>query len=343
MKKYFFNTDRSFKIVDEPNVKLNENQIRIKMKNCGICGSDIHYYLFGENGGRKITEPLMLGHEFVGEIIELGSKVSKFKVGERIIVNPALTCGECQFCRLKKFNLCENVSFFGSAATLPHTQGAFRENIEIHESQCYKIIDSVTFEEAAFAEPLAVSLHACSFVKDYKNKKILISGCGPIGLLVLKILLKDFENKNLFVVDVNNHVLEGARKLGNLNTFNVKDSNNFIKEFKNYFDIAFESSGNIHSINNIITTINKGGSVIQIGNMPGGLLKIEYNKIMLKELRFFGSYRFDVEFKEAVNSINNKLFSFQDMLTHSFKLNECEQAMRIASDKDVSIKVQVYN
>ncbi|GIS78410.1 MAG: hypothetical protein CM1200mP13_17690 [Candidatus Pelagibacterales bacterium] len=83
------------------------------MKNCGICGSGIHYYLFGENGGRKITEPLMLGHEFVGEIIELGSKVSKFKVGERIIVNPALTCGECQFCRLKKFNLCENVSFFG--------------------------------------------------------------------------------------------------------------------------------------------------------------------------------------------------------------------------------------
>ena len=86
MKKYFFNTDRRFKIVDEPNVKLKENQIRIKMKNCGICGSDIHYYLFGENGGRKIIEPLMLGHEFVGEIIELGSK-SKIGISWKSVVN----------------------------------------------------------------------------------------------------------------------------------------------------------------------------------------------------------------------------------------------------------------
>ena len=343
MKKYYFNPDKKFTAVEEKNTILKKSQIRIKMKNCGICGSDIHYYLFGENGGRKIIEPLMLGHEFSGEIIEIGSKVNNFKVGERIIVNPALYCGECKFCKLKKFNLCENVSFFGSAAKVPHTQGAFRENIEINETQCYKIFDSVSFEEAAFAEPLAVSLHACSFLNEYKNKKILISGSGPIGLLIFKILLKYTKNENIFLADINNNVLNGAKKLGSSNIINVYDSSNFTKDYNNFFDIAFESSGNVNSINNIIKVINKGGMVIQVGNMPGGLLGIEYNQMMLKELKFFGSYRFGKEFREAVDLINKKAFSFEDMLTHSFKLEECEEAMKVASNKDISIKVQVYN
>ena len=313
------------------------------MKNCGICGSDIHYFLNGENGGRKIIEPLMLGHEFVGEIIEIGNKVRKFKVGNRIIVNPALTCGKCNFCKSKKFNLCSDVSFFGSAAKLPHTQGAFREHIQINESQCFKIANSISYEEAAFAEPLAVSLHACSFIKNYQKKKILISGCGPIGLIILKILLRYTENKNIFIIDVNNNVLEGAKKLNNKNTFNVSNSLNFLKEYNNYFDVAFEASGNVHSINNIIYTIQKGGSIIQVGNMPGGLINIEYNQMMLKELKLFGSYRFDREFTQAVNSINKKQFTFKDMLTHKFKLEDCDKAMRVASNKDLSIKVQVFN
>ena len=105
MKKYYFNPDKKFTAVEEKNTILKNNQIRIKMKNCGICGSDIHYYLFGENGGRKIIEPLMLGHEFSGEIIEIGSTVNNFKVGERIIVNPALYCEECKFCKYNIYSM----------------------------------------------------------------------------------------------------------------------------------------------------------------------------------------------------------------------------------------------
>ena len=97
MKRYFFSKNKKFLIVDKPDNPIHKNEIRIKMKNCGICGSDIHYYLYGENGGRKIIEPLMLGHEFVGEVIELGPKAEKFKVGERVIVNPASVCGKCKF------------------------------------------------------------------------------------------------------------------------------------------------------------------------------------------------------------------------------------------------------
>jgi len=340
--KGFYLKNSIFTEVDSPANKLGEHQVRIEMKNCGVCGSDIHYYLHGENGGRKIIEPLMLGHEFAGKIIELGSQVFNLKVGDRVIVNPALTCNECSYCKSNKSNLCINGSFFGSAAKFPHTQGAFREHIEIYQSQCHKIDQNISFEEAAFAEPLAVALHATSLISNYKNKKIIISGCGPIGLLILKTLINLTKLENIFVIDVNDNVLKATKNIGIINSININTDNDFLKDRSNFFDIAFEASGNINSINNIINLLSKSGQVIQVGNMPGGLIGIEYNKIMLKELNVIGSYRFNSEFNEAVKSINKKLFDFTDMLTHKFNLKNCDEAMKVASNKDLSIKVQVF-
>ena len=344
MKKYYFNSDLRFSVKEQKNIeKLKPNEIRINMKNCGICGSDIHYYLHGENGGRKIKEPLMLGHEAVGKILEVGSNQENFKKDDRISINPALYCYKCKFCKLKKFNLCENVLFFGSAAKFPHTQGAFREQIIVDQTQCHLIDTNTKFEEAAFAEPLAVALHASSFIKNNKNHNILIAGCGPIGLLLLKILIQEISEKNIFVIDINNNVLEAAKKIGNIKTVNIKDEFNFFKDHENYFDVSFEASGNINSINNLIDMAKRGSNIIQIGNMPGGLININYNKVMTKELRIQGSYRFSEEFSSAVNKINNKEFNFKDILTHKFKLEDCDKAMKIASDKNKSIKVQVFN
>ena len=341
MKSFYFK-DSNFTEIESQNNKLSNHQVRIEMKNCGICGSDIHYYLYGENGGRKILEPLMLGHEFVGQIIELGPKVFNLKVGDRVIVNPALPCDKCAYCKSNKNNLCENGTFFGSAAKFPHTQGAFREHIEIFQSQCHKIKKDISFEQAAFAEPLAVALHATSLVNNYKNKKIIISGCGPIGLLIIKILTNLTKLENLFVIDVNDNVLQAAKNIGIINSVNIINDNEFLKDHNNFFDIAFEASGNVNSINNIINLLSKSGQVIQVGNMPGGLIGIEYNKLMLKELNFIGSYRFTKEFNEAVDAINKKIFVFNDMLTHKFNLKNCDQAMKVAANKDLSIKVQVF-
>ena len=139
----------------------------------------------------------------------------------------------------KNFNLCENVLFLGSAAKTPHTQGAFREQLIIDQSQCHIINDSVTYEEAAFAEPFAVALHASSFTEYNDNQKIVIAGCGPIGLLLLKILVQTVEQEQIFVLDVNNNVLDTAKKIGNINTINIADNLNFINDYRNFFDIGF--------------------------------------------------------------------------------------------------------
>ena len=130
MKNYYFNQNLKFSIENENKQKiLNPNQVRIRMRNCGICGSDIHYFLYGENGGRKIQEPLILGHEAAGEILEVGSNIKHLKVSDRVAINPALYCNKCNYCKGQKFHLCENVLFFGSASKMPHTQGAFREQL----------------------------------------------------------------------------------------------------------------------------------------------------------------------------------------------------------------------
>ncbi len=344
MKKYYFNTNLKFTVTeDNLQNKLNPNQLRVSMKNCGICGSDIHYFLHGENGGRKIQEPLILGHEAVGEILEVGSNIVKLKRDDRIAINPALNCFNCNFCKIKKFNLCQNVLFFGSAAKLPHTQGAFREELIVDKSQCYLLDTNTTYDEAAFAEPFAVALHASSFILNNEKQKILISGCGPIGLLLLKIFIQKVEEKNIFIIDINNNVLETAKKISKVNVININNETNFIKDHLNFFDISFEASGNVNSINSIIQMSKKGSNIIQVGNMPGGLIQINYNNVMTKELRIQGSYRFSEEFSDAVNKINNKEFKFSEILTHKFKLENCEEAMKIASDKNKSIKVQVYN
>ena len=175
------------------------------------------------------------------------------------------------------------------------------------------------------------------------SKNIVIAGCGPIGLLLLKILVKKIEQEKIFVLDINDNVLNIAKKIGNINTINISDDQNFINDNKNFFDIGFEASGNVNSINNLIEICKRGSDIVQIGNMPGGLIKINYNKVMIKELKIQGSYRFIDEFSEAVNKINNKEYLFSDILTHKFKLQDCEDAMKIASDKNKSIKVQVYN
>ena len=344
MKNYYFNQNLKFSIENENKQKiLNPNQVRIRMRNCGICGSDIHYFLYGENGGRKIQEPLILGHEAAGEILEVGSNIKHLKVSDRVAINPALYCNKCNYCKGQKFHLCENVLFFGSASKMPHTQGAFREQFIVDKDQCHLLDISTSFEEAAFAEPFAVALHAAEFVHYKKNPKVLISGCGPIGLLLLKVLLNKVSEKNIYVLDVNDNVLKRAKKIGNINTINISNNLSFVKEYINYFDVCFEASGNTNSINNIVELSKRGSDIIQVGNMPGGLIEINYNKVMIKELKIQGSYRFTYEFDKAVKKINKKEYDFQDILTHKFKLENCAEAMKIASDKDKSIKVQVYN
>ena len=164
---------------------LGPTQVRVGVKAVGICGSDLHYYRHGRVGDFVIREPLTPGHEASGQVLEVGAAVTRVKPGDRVALDPARTCGVCRYCRQGDSNHCEAVHFFGSASRYPHMQGAMREQVVVQESQCLPVPDSLSFELAAFGEPLAVALHAVRSAGTLLGKTAMVVGAGPIGALVV--------------------------------------------------------------------------------------------------------------------------------------------------------------
>ncbi len=157
--------------------------VLLRVRRAGICGSDIHYFAHGYCGRFVPTQPFVLGHEFVANVAELGEGVSALGVGERVVVNPAASCGRCAACRSGRGNLCGHVVMLGSASTTPPTDGAFAEYVVVPSHQCYAVPKSMSDEDAAMMEPLSVALHAIARVGSLMGRKVLVSGGGPIGLL----------------------------------------------------------------------------------------------------------------------------------------------------------------
>ena len=157
------------------------DEVSIAIRRGGICGSDLHYYQHGGFGTIRLKEPMILGHEIAGEIAAVGAKVTTLKVGDKVAVNPSRPCRVCVYCQRGLQNHCLDMLFYGSAMRMPHVQGAFRQSLVALESQCHKIASGVSLEEAAFAEPFAVTLHAIARAGALTNKRVLVTGCGPSG------------------------------------------------------------------------------------------------------------------------------------------------------------------
>ena len=159
-------------------------QVAVALKAGGICGSDLHYYSHGGFGPIKLREPMVLGHEVAGEIVELGPDVEGLRVGQLVSISPSRPCYNCLYCRDGQLNHCLNMRFYGSAMPFPHIQGAFQEYLVAEAEQCV-VADGLTAGEAAMAEPLAVALHAVKQAGNLLGARVLVTGSGPIGSLTI--------------------------------------------------------------------------------------------------------------------------------------------------------------
>ena len=164
---------------------LGPEDIRVRVAFGGICGSDLHYYNHGGFGAVRLREPMILGHEIAGVVEAVGAEASRVKVGDRVAVSPSVPCNHCRYCLEGLQNQCLDMRFYGSAMRFPHVQGAFRESLVCLESQAHPVADGVTLQEAAMAEPLAVALHATRRAGSLMGRRVLVSGSGPIGALVV--------------------------------------------------------------------------------------------------------------------------------------------------------------
>lgn len=328
------------RVVEHSLGPLAPGMVRVRFKAGGICGSDLHYFRHARTGDFVVTSPLILGHEISGEIVEIDGVASGLGVGDHVAVNPSRWCGHCARCAEGRANLCENIYFMGSASKTPHMQGGFATLFDATLAQCIKVPQRVAYQAAALAEPLAVSLHAVGRAGELRDKNVILFGAGPIGLLTM--LAARFKGcGQITVADIAAAPLAFAKKLGADRTIDLSGGDGELKALAagNAIDVAFEISGTAAGLAAAIASVRRGGTVVQVGNLPGGQIPVPANAVMAKEIDLKGTFRFDAEFNQAVDLIVGGDIDVLKLVTAEHALSDAPAAFRLAADRAQSVKV----
>nr|CAD6425976.1 L-idonate 5-dehydrogenase [Rhizobium sp. Q54] len=316
-------------------------EVLLKMAAGGICGSDLHYYQDGGFGPVRVREPIVLGHEASGYVETLGTGVSGLAVGQLVAVNPSQPCGTCRFCVAGLPIHCLDMQFMGSAMRLPHAHGMFRCWLVVPAAQCVPVGEGVTAAEAACAEPLAVCLHAVSRAGDLRGKRVLVTGAGPIGVLIVATI-RCAGASEVVVTDLTDAALERAAAMGATRTVNVaRDASHLapLEEEKGWFDVAFECSAAAPAIRTAVATVKPRGTIVQVG--VTGDVAVPLNALVGKELHWIGTQRFDKEFAQAADLIGRREIDVRPIISHSFPISDAVAAFEQAGDRTAACKVQI--
>jgi L-idonate 5-dehydrogenase len=341
MKAVVIHAAKDLRIEEREVEAPGAGQIEVAIEAGGICGSDLHYYNHGGFGTVRVREPMILGHEVAGTIKALGQGVSEFAIGDRVAVSPSRPCNGCHYCLKGEQNHCLNMRFYGSAMPMPHIQGAFRQRLVAEAAQCHKVADGVSINEAAFAEPFAVTLHAVNRAGSLLGKRVLVTGCGPIGSLAI-IAARLHGAREIVATDVMDAVLHKARAVGADRTINVATNSEELAAYsanKGYFDVHFEASGNERAVRSGLEILRPRGVLVQLG--LGGDVSIPQNMVVAKEIEMRGTFRFHEEFGLAVDLINQRRVDMKPLLSGIFPLEDAVTAFQTAGDRSRSMKVQL--
>ncbi|HEY2977736.1 MAG TPA: L-idonate 5-dehydrogenase, partial [Burkholderiaceae bacterium] len=299
-----------------------------------------HYWQHGGFGTIRIQQPMVLGHEVAGVVEAVGAAVGSLQPGDRVAVNPSHPCGLCKYCQLGLQNHCLDMRYFGSAMRMPHVQGAFRREIVVGVRQAYRLADRVSDAEGAMAEPLAVALHAVNRAGPLLGKSVLVTGCGPIGALMV-VAARRAGATFIAVTDVVAQPLRSARKVGADQTFNMADEPDALRPFavdKGRFDVLFEASGNERALRGAFDVLRPRGVIVQVG-LSGGEINLPINTIVGKEFDLRGTFRFHEEFGVAVELINRSLVDLKPLVSATLPYRDAGRAFALAADRSQSMKV----
>ena len=318
-------------------------EVLLRLGAAGICGSDMHYYFHGCVGAFRIREPLTPGHEASAVVAGVGAGVTRVRAGQRVAVNPSRPCGACPGCREGRENLCANMRFLGSASVFPHVQGMFREYFLMPQSQCVPVADTVPLDELAMSEPLAVALHSAIRAGSLLGRRVLITGSGTIGcMMVLAVRLAGAAHVS--ITDVVDHPLSVARQVGADQVIRIDElpkGARLADACGGEPDVAFEVSGAPSALVACMETVRRGGVIVQVGTLPVEGMHLLANQIMARELDLRGSFRFGNVFEQAVSAIAGRRVDVRPVLSGSYRLTEAAAAIERARDKTVSMKVQL--
>jgi L-idonate 5-dehydrogenase len=340
MKSLVIHAAKDLRIEDHYSEEPGSGEVEIKLASGGICGSDLHYYNHGGFGSIRLKQPMILGHEVAGHITKLGPDVEGLAVGQLIAVSPSRPCRTCKYCQEGLHNHCLNMRFYGSAMPFPHIQGAFRQMLVADARQCVPA-DGLSSGEAAMAEPLAVTLHATRRAGEMLGKTVLVTGCGPIGLLCILAARRAGADR-VVATDLSDFTLGMAKRMGADEIINTKTDPQGLDVFtanKGTFDVLYECSGAAPALVGAIAAMRPQGKIIQLG--LGGDMTLPMMAITAKELSLMGSFRFHTEFATAVSLMRKGLIDVKPLITHTFPMVDAIKGFDLANDRTSAIKVQL--
>ncbi|MEM1234131.1 MAG: L-idonate 5-dehydrogenase [Pseudomonadota bacterium] len=332
MKTLIAHGPKDIRLEEAPDPDAGDG-VLVRMERGGICGSDLHYFNHGGFGTVRLREPMILGHEVSGRVISGPG----FEGGERVAVSPSRPCRACDYCAIGHQNHCLNMRFYGSAMPFPHIQGAFREILAADPAQCIRA-DGLSAEEAAIAEPLAVVLHAAKQAGDLMGRRVLITGCGPIGLLAV-LVARAAGALEIVATDLAPLPLKMAADLG---AEAIAASGGALERFhadKGRFDVHFECSGAAVALASAIPALKPRATLVQLG--LGGDMTLPMQAMTAKEIILKGSFRFHGEFAEAVMMMQAGRIDVSPLVTHVMPLADAVAAFETAGDRTQAIKVQL--
>ena len=314
----------------EPEIR-NDNDVLVRIKCVGICGSDVHYFLEGKIGDQIVKDRIILGHEASGEVVEFGKNVKKLRKGDKVAIEPGISCGKCEFCIRGRPNICPFVRFLGT----PPVDGALREYIVMPEENLIKIPEGLGYEEGVLSEPLAIGIYAVKLSGLKIGDDVAILGAGPIGLSILFSARESGANR-IFVSDLIDERIEFAKKIGADFTVNAnkEDITEIVKKITDNrgVDISFESAGKKETFRQVIHTSRIGGKSVLVGIPSEDIVEFEAHIMRRKELELINVRRSAFCTEIALNLIKNSKLPFKEIVTHRYQFEEIEDALNLVSE-----------
>lgn len=332
MKAMVLTGIRQMEMVEVPDPKIiNETDVLIKMERVGVCGSDIHYYTTGKIGSQVVEYPFPVGHEGAGTVVEIGSAVTKVKIGDEIAIEPAMPCWNCDQCHAGRPHTCRNLRFLGCPG---QADGCLSEYIVMPETSCFTLAENMILDDGALSEPLAIGVYAVRQSIPMKGAAIGILGFGPIGMSVL-LPARAMGAQAIYVTDKIEARLAMARKTG-INYAGNPDKEDVVAAVAalepNMLDVVFECCGQQEALDNAVDLLKPGGRLMMIGIPEFDNWQFSADKARRKEITFTNVRRQNHALEPTLEMMENKLFDAHQMVTHRFNFHQTKQAFDLVDN-----------
>jgi L-iditol 2-dehydrogenase len=305
-------------------------EVLVEVSAVGVCGSDVHYYEHGRIGPHVVRAPLVLGHESAGRVVARGAEASRHAIGDRVALEPGVPCGRCAQCRAGRYNLCPDVVFLGT----PPVDGAFTDHVAIHEDFAFALPDGLSDEAGALMEPLSVAIWACRKAGVSAGDRVLVTGAGPIGQLVVQVA-RAFGATHVEVSDVNARRLALAGRTGAARKLRAGEDE------PGEADALIECSGHPSALDAGIRAVRAAGTAVIVGMGPGDSAELPLARIQNREIWLTGTFRYANTYPTAIALAAAGRVDLEAIVTGHYGLEETERALRAGLEDPASVKAIV--